>query len=184
MQILYQLGICFTRWRTGSTGRRGYALEMDKQLSKYNLSRKHCSAVNYSLYHQTRLSRLIWWAHVWCDEGCAEYWLSFLEGVKMPGVTRISSPVPRAGLVTASQTRGFLLHLLIKMRERMFYNLMGIFNPGQCSQDLSLSLSLTLDQFLIHARTFWNRTWLRIFLQNPLRKQIWRISLLLRIHWQ
>ena len=124
MQILYQLGICFTRWRTGSTGRRGYALEMDKQLSKYNLSRKHCSAVHYNTsYHQTCISRLIWWAQVWW--GMCWVLIIFSGGVKTPGVTRISSPVPRAGLVTASQTRGFLLHLLIKMRERRFYNLLG-----------------------------------------------------------
>ena len=171
MQILYQLGICFTRWRTGSTGRRGYALEMDKQLSKYNLSRKHCSAVHYNTsYHQTCISRLIWWAQVWCDEGCAEYWLSFLEGWRRQAWQ--GSVLQSPGLGWSRHRRpGAFFSISSSRCEREGFTICWAFWSGSMFSR-SESLSLTLDQFLIHARTFWNRTWLRIFLQNPLRKQI------------
>lgn len=62
----------------------------------------------------------------------------------MPSVTRISFSSPGAGLVTASslQTRGFLLLVLIKMRERMVYKLRDCSDPGQCSQHSSPSIDI------------------------------------------
>ena len=171
MQILYQLGICFTRWRTGTTGRRGYALEMDKQLSKLNLSRKYCSAVYYTTYHQTCISGVIWYislrvmstdylflereVKIW---RCQAWQGSVLQSPGLGWTQRLCRP-------------GAFFSISSSRCEREGFTNCRAFGSGSMFSRIE-SLSLTLDQFLIHARIFWNRTWLRIFLQNPLRKQI------------
>ena len=122
MQILYQLGICFTRW---SSAREGYTLEMDKQLSKFNLNRN--SVQSFIILNLPIMANMSSMMDVWN----AEY-LFWCENVREDdaGVTRISFSRlrGRAGL-SADQGLSIQPH-----QHARTYKLL---DPGQYSQDLS-----------------------------------------------
>ena len=84
MQILYQLGICFTRWRTGS---QGYALEMDKQLSKFNFSIENIVQLYTYVHHGIEIIELAarhlqnvknkWHQFIWGNLSCDKPFQTF-----------------------------------------------------------------------------------------------------------